>query len=241
MRRRKMIFATLALALCGVLATALWLREPVYEGVKLHAWAESASTNAIGVAMPVLPDRWRKVFQSVGPQGVPFYLKWLGYKQSRLGKASLCVANRWDRWFGLNWDLETHLEHRAYGAALAFTALGENGQEAIPTLLNYITNSTSASDFGLPIMCLSFIGRPAIPPLLSLSTNSNYEIRDWSIGKLTRQWSDERVIPQLTLLLQHPDYRTRAEATNGMVWLECMLSERNYVPVQPRRGKANKP
>jgi hypothetical protein len=88
--------------------------------------------------------------------------------------------------------------------------------------LNYATNSNSSLDFRRAIICLDAIGQPAVPALISLSTNNNYEIRDWSIRSMTRQWNDERVLAQLTLLRQHPDSGTRAIATNRLAWVEAM-------------------
>jgi hypothetical protein len=238
MRSRKIIIGILAVVVCGVLAVVFWRREPAYGGKKLHAWAELAGTPNGSAYMRIefLPAPTREAFEAVGPRGMPFYLEWLGYMQSSVIRPEIYLAKRCDQRLGSRWKLEERLQRRAYGAALAIGGLGEQAREAIPRLMTLITNSTTEPSCAY--LCLRWIGRPAIPAMISLTTNENIQIRKLSMRDLTisiraEKIPDPRILDQLRLLLKYPDHETRVAATNSLEWAERLATQRNYHYVFP--------
>jgi hypothetical protein len=219
MKSRRTIFLTVPLLiLCGGLAAVFWPEkpEPVYNGRTLSSWVldpGSSSYLSFGAKEAVL---------SAGPDGIPVYLKWLQYKQSTLKKAEHFLAVRCNRWFGPCWRTDDPRQRGPWGAQLAFAVLQDKGQDAIPALFSQITRSGSVDSFLPALRCLGSIGRPAIPALITLTTNDNSDIREWSAGTLVKEWKDERVIPHLTLLLNHPSHATRVAVTNCMDYVAAV-------------------
>src|SRR4051795_810107 len=122
-RPRKLLFGmfALTLALIGVLAVALWPEkpEPVYEGRKLSEWILATHSQ---------PEEARLALQSIGTNGIPYYLEWIRYKPSIARRAQFRLADYAHRWLGSQWVPVDRKVDRARGAAHALIMLGERAE-----------------------------------------------------------------------------------------------------------------
>jgi hypothetical protein len=220
-RRRKIIIEFLALVVCGVLAAVFWPEkpEPVYKGKKLSEWVDQAGAqdSLSGVSEAV---------DAIGANGIPFYLEWMGYEPGFVKRAEYKLARNTRSWFHVKWEVRDTKFIRAEGACLALRALGDTAEPAIPQLLAWATNTSTAvsppyvyqSDFG--ISGLINIGRPAIPAFLSLMTNADAGVRTSAAFRSRELYGSRAILAQLRLCLQDPDRRVRAAAKYALQWFE---------------------
>src|SRR3954467_12452352 len=140
MRRRKLIIGILALVLCVVLAFVFWPEkpEPVYKGRKLSEWVMGVKTFAGS-------SEARLALQSIGTNGIPYYLEWIRYKPSIARRAQFRLADYAHRWLGSQWVPVDRKVDRARGAAHALIMLGERAELAIPQYVAFITNNPALS------------------------------------------------------------------------------------------------
>jgi hypothetical protein len=219
MRRRKVIIGILALVVCAVLAVVFWPEkpEPVYKGRKLSEWVRELTVS--GIRSTDKDAEIQEAIVAIGTNGFPFYMEWLSYQPNLIKKGIMYSAGFANGWFDIPWHPYAEVE-RAMGVQVAFSILGAQGQPAIPQLNWYATNSTSESVREGAMGCLGEIGRPSIPILLILMTNKNPQIRQLAVGKACRFGRNKSAVAQMTALLQDPDRRVRAMATNGLDWIK---------------------
>jgi hypothetical protein len=217
MSRRKIILGLLALVLCGLFAAAFWpekeMPEPIYKGRKLSEWTVAA-TKTSPEAMLAL--------QTIGTNGLPFYLDWIGYKPGISKRAQFKLAGYGNKWFGLKWVPGDTEFTRANGALQALAMLGEGAEPAIPQFIAFATNvaalharTFSVNDPLSGYLGLAQIGRPAVPAFLFLMTNQDPRVRASAVT-MSMQNYDTSLVAQVRASLQDKDYRVRSAATNVM-------------------------
>jgi hypothetical protein len=219
MRHRKIILGLLALVVVGILAAALWPEksEPVYKGKKLSEWL--VSTNSMGVQ----PEEARLALQSIGTNGIPYYLEWIRYKPSIARRAQFRLADYAHRWLGSQWVPVDRKVDRARGAAHALIMLGERAELAIPQYVAFITNNPALSHSNPPslddamsgYLLLAQIGAPSVPAFLSLMTNQDPRIRATAVAYSMQNY-DTSLVAQVRISLRDSDHRVRLAATNVM-------------------------
>jgi hypothetical protein len=217
MRRRKTILGILALVVCGVLAVVFWPEkpEPVYKGKRLSEWVVdfgSNQPNALAEAVEAI--------ETLGTNGIPYYLKWIRCQPSFLKSVQSRLVARSCNLLNLSAPKDNKLL-RAWGAYVALAQLGERAEPAIPQLLEYITNSGGASYYGMPeshdaVDALVEIGRPALPALLSLTTSSNEGVRLMGIEACKQFCTDAQLVGKIERMLRDSDWQVRSKATNLM-------------------------
>jgi hypothetical protein len=217
MRRRKVTIGVLAVVLCAVLVEVFWPEkpEPVYKGRTLSEWVEFrvAKKEVIETSTAI---------EAVGTNGIPFYVEWIRYEPGFFKVAQTKLAEKARDWLHVKWTPQDPSPDRAYGAYLALRALGERAAPAIPQLLVCATNISTKirppakqgrgdqSFYG--ISGLVNIGRPALPAVLSLTTNANPRVRTSAIFVTRAFYGSRSVLAQLRRSLQDPDPGVRAAA-----------------------------
>jgi hypothetical protein len=222
--RRKMKIGILAMVVCGVLGVVFWPQksqrkkaEPVFEGRKLSEWVIDIADDR---ASHYGPGKVAEAITAIGTDGVPFYVEWLAYKRSHLKRAELYMANSFNSVLHLGWVSGEPGELLAFGSLKALNIRRMGNVDLIPSLLACSRSSTKMRVVSLAITALRAIGPPAVPALITLTTNQNAQVRDMAMYHLVRTSADERVIAQVTLLLNHPDPHTREDATNRLSFVK---------------------
>jgi hypothetical protein len=221
MRRRNVILGILALVVCGILAVLFWPErpEPVYKGRKLSEWVSFAPRTT-------RQDETRLAIETIGTNGIPFYLEWMRYEPGHVKRAEYKLMEYTRSWFHLKWAVSDTKFIRAQGACLALRALGERAEPAIPQLLAFATNTSPTirplfeyqSDYG--IVGLISIGRPAITAFLPLMTNADARVRSSAAFGSRGFYGSRSILAQLRLCVQDPDARVRAAAKYALQWFE---------------------
>ncbi|MDB6033503.1 MAG: hypothetical protein JWM16_3841 [Verrucomicrobiales bacterium] len=221
MPNRKWLLIILGLICFGVLGLGVaWKSakpEPVYKDITLSVWVRGPVNTVLDGHD--YPEHNKEALYAIGTNGIPFYLEWLQYEPGRLKQAQLFIAEKLNHWFGLDWN-PNFIAARSVGAELAFTVLGPRAQVAIPTLVKYATDSSSAMIKARAIRALGDIGLPAVPALLTLMTNHDVSVRSLVLFQARRLDSKRQVIEQVQLLLADPSPRIRKEAGTVLDWLE---------------------
>ncbi|EEF63313.1 hypothetical protein [Pedosphaera parvula] len=90
MKKRNRILITLAItvALCGLTFTALFSREPSYQGKCLSAWIKDLQAEA-----PETKNQAREAVREIGVNGMPLILGLLHSQDSPLKLKSVALAN----------------------------------------------------------------------------------------------------------------------------------------------------
>ena len=191
--------------------------EPIFEGRKLSEWVMDIADDR---SSHYGPGKVAEAITAIGTNGMPFYVEWLGYKRSHLKTVELRLADTCNSLLRLSWVPEEPGELLAFGSLKALNVRRMGNGDCIPALLACSGSSTNMRKASLAITCLRSIGCPAVPALISLTTNQNSQVRDMAMYHLVRTSADDRVIAQVTLLLNHPDPHTRADATNRLKFVK---------------------
>lgn len=172
-RRKWMIgLALLAMAVIPIIALLQPNKEPSYKGKSLSEWIVLRSKT------PGSDPDIEEAIAQIGTNGVPYYVKWLGYEQPSLKasfyaylKSLLVKAPRATM-------ADDQKVHRATGAALALETLGPKAVIALYELARLATGPgiTSSSDELRLVavratLALPWLGEQALPPLLYALTN----------------------------------------------------------------------
>jgi hypothetical protein len=210
MRHRKVIIAILPLVACGILAAIFWPEkpEPVYKGKKLSEWVVEVATKGSS-------KEANDAVQSIGTNGISFYLKWIGYRPSWLERSKTEIAYKMP-WLRLDCSPDERMS-RSMGAAFAMLWLKERAEPAIPQLLSYAKNINEGSmddrsgEYALTL--LAGMGAAGVPAMLSLMTNENPVVRACAIYD-AKDSGDSAIVAQIQKALQDPHPRVRKMATD---------------------------
>jgi hypothetical protein len=229
MRRRKLIFGILVLMLLGVLAAMLWPEEPepVYKGRKLSEWLKLRVMKKDVIETST-------AIETIGTNGIPFYIEWIRYEPGFFKLAQTKVAEKARDWFHVRWTPQDPYPDRAYGAYLALKALGERAEPAIPQLLACATNiaprirppakAGRGDQAYYGILSLINIGRPARSAVLSLMTNADARVRAPATFGAREFYGSRSILAQLRSSLKDPDPVVRSAAKSSMEAFENDLN-----------------
>jgi hypothetical protein len=202
------------------LAVVFWPEkpEPVYKGKKLSEWVMEPH-GFIGCRGGGWSTEARHAISAIGREGIPFYLKWIGYEPGPFARAKLLITKKAMDWFNLHWQTKDSKLTRAEGAAFAFSVLGQDGKVAIPELLTYALCLGAPSRSRSAMASLGYMGDAAIPALISLTTNQNREVRMEAMELSISLGFDKSGMENLSMLLRHPDPAIRQDAETTVRWI----------------------
>jgi HEAT repeat protein len=176
MKRAKIAFAVLAVALVGVIvwqAAQPGEREPVYEGKPLSAFlgecfrvapADSGTGNFLCVGEA------SQAVRQAGTNAIPVLLRLLRSRDSALKSKVLRLLAR--QQVVKVHDIPAEVWNEL--ASCGFEALGANAQAAVPELIEIANQNISWESKSSAIESLGYVGPPAkqaVPCLLKWSTN----------------------------------------------------------------------
>lgn len=202
-------------------------REPVYAGKPLSEWLRLYK-QPNGAVAPVQPQEAADAVRQIGTNALPLLVTWVQEEQE--------VPPWRDHLFGLayHWNFgQGFLEliagpqlHAAY-AIRGFIILGEAGRGAVPGLARVAREGKQPS-CELAIEALSYLGKDALPPILSMSTNSNLTLRRAALASLSQmRYLGTNARPAIVFLIQclhNPDLARCAADTLGGLHLESGIS-----------------
>ena len=200
--------AGLLITVSGVIAwQVIRLREPVYQKKSLSTWLKTYDQAETTEAQQAL--------QSIGTNAIPFLLDNLRARDSVV-KLKLATL-------GLPY---TPAAARHIRAERAFSALGEQGSNAAPSLSQIYEDNASPSSrraAGNSLVEIGPAARVAIPALIRTATSTNAEVRAFAVYTLGRMALETAVvIPVLLKALQDPDREVRYNAAFGLSALAFM-------------------
>jgi hypothetical protein len=222
--RRRVTIAMLVIV-CATLVFAIWPKaaspEPIYKGRVLSDWLKS-----IPIGSLIIPKETKEALQTIGTNGIAFYLRWMDYRPGCIERAKSAFNLKTG---GLIQSDPLAMEPRmrlAWQAHVALVNLGARGQCAIPQILEFITNSPEPSASGpispsnpdFAISILSGIGRAAVPAICSLMTNTHLrpDVRVVAIVQPGMLPLDTNSIASLNTLLTDPNPKLREAASSTL-------------------------
>jgi hypothetical protein len=205
-RRGLLITAACALAVSVIVAWLLRDNEPQYRGRSLHHWVEILGDPEL------VYDRSPYATQALrhaGTNALPLLLKWAAYevKPSPVKELADHLTRRNPSGYFVkafrHWAMSR--DNRANGTVVAFGELGGIAEPAIPVLRELAGTSADQGCALRAVECLTAMGEPALPALLSLSTNSNTAVRVYVTVCLTHFGNNPEVIAALARSLNDSD------------------------------------
>ena len=168
-KRRRIIlicFGIVVIFAALVLAVAFWPggAEPEYQGKKLSEWVNSDWN-----------DETVAGIRAIGTNAVPFLLKWLVSEPPRWRVKLVSSYQTHPNWIGRRFVMnKLSINKSAYKpgqAVTGFLALGEKASMAVPKLTAIAQEKRpgSAGKAKVAIICLSFLGKDALHPLLAIA------------------------------------------------------------------------
>jgi hypothetical protein len=195
--------------------------EPVYKGRKLSEWVDQAA------AQNDFNRETTHAIQVIGTNGIPFYLRWFGYRAGLFYRIERTLAVPARRWLNVQWQPGVLETRRALFSYLALTELGERAAPAIPKLLTYAKRPpdpqqpSSMSEPRTTIMLLGYMGRPGVDAYLSLVTYQDARMRAFAIGQAATFYRNFYLDPEVATefkrrSLEDPDFEVRVAGTNAL-------------------------
>ena len=202
------------LALAGIFAAAatavIALRptpEPSHLGTPLHTWAHIYYSNFFENPDSKETAQAAEAIRAMGNQALPPLLHWIQYEEKpwRQKVATATHALPFSK------PLVTALERpqsRALDAEQAFTALGEQASNAVPTLVKLLRQPGAPNISMRAYNALTHTGQSALYPLLSVLADSNAPNRELAAGAISllqglSKQSAEAAVQSLLPLLNH--------------------------------------
>ena len=195
--KRRIVFALCALAAGGLVAIAVWpsQKEPDYKGKKLSEWVNDGViiTQFGGRNRVWTMEQSAEALRHMGTNALPFLVKWLAYQRPAWRKAAFSSYCK----LPLRFQNDS-IRRRIYGVDPAtrrdavlwcFWILGSDARPAIPDLVELTKTPKAARD---AILCLGFIGAPAMPALTKLADSPDERLRSQATlaihGVMPRPW-----------------------------------------------------
>jgi hypothetical protein len=229
--RRKWLFLTVGLA--ALIALLLFLtreREPSYKGKSLSEWTMLRSK-------PSQDPEVEEAIIQIGTNGIPYYLKWIEYEQPLVKQVYYFYLDKLLRTIKSDKRVWDDNISRAWGAEEAFRTLGPRAAPAFNELAALATGPRIASTNDAELFvakratfALSWLGAPALPPLMNALTNKQNLIPDSAVRGIGRMGSN--ALPAVPVLMD-----CTASTNLYLAWLairalgELQLEPARVVPV----------
>jgi HEAT repeat protein len=151
--------------------------QPTAEGASLERWVfqfvESDLDNPDSPESKQAADALR----AIGNEGIPYLLKWMNVESSSWRRQLDNAVSKLPHSSQLSAMIEKP-GIRANFSVHAFRALREQGSNAIPTLIQFLTNTNKPETAMGASMVLGYIGKPAVPALVEMLGNAQLPNRD---------------------------------------------------------------
>jgi hypothetical protein len=233
MRRRWYYIWGTLLAGCVIAAVVFWPSgEPSYQGRSLSQWVldleiatREHSRVPSGAPEHKYHDITNAIFQ-IGSKGIPYYLRWLDYKQSSMSTRALeflndkAPDNKLTRTLIEKLDQPSRFSLLQDGSLEAFRILGASAEPAIPGLIQLL-KSTNDNSLEYGSEALAFIGPKGLPPLMdALADPSNLNRRSicLDIGMIMRT-NAKPAIPLLIRCLKDNDPKLHGTAALSLEYI----------------------
>jgi hypothetical protein len=220
-------------AVAGLVGLAWYRnREPSYEGKSLSEWLKAYRTPAWSTSH-IVSQPAADAVRHIGTNALPFLVSWIQEMRTGFPKWKEPLFSAVFHWKPGTPGRETLLdsmasrEIRASCAIWGFEILGETARPAIPDLVR-IANEGKTPSSELAIGALSYLGKDALPPLLSMITNTDLQIRRDAFSSLSQmRYLGTNAHPAVVLLiqcLQNPGLAKDAAGTLGRLHLESDIA-----------------
>jgi hypothetical protein len=181
--RRTILVALICATACVVVAISLPRKEPSHAGYSLSCWVKLLSDiNEQDFGPDCTHDKAPDAIVAIGTNALPFLVEWLKYEG---GRTPVRDAVNWSiqkvpvlgKIHGLEaWAFRDTKIVRKAGALNAFRILGPTGAPAIPELFRVARQNPRGGGVSIgpqfqAVEALAYIGKAALPTLLSIATN----------------------------------------------------------------------
>lgn len=188
MKRSRALAILSGCALLTILASALWPREPTYEGKSLSSWLGLLPAPNRGFLGP--RQAAQDAVIQIGTNGLPYMLRWMRYDPPPWRRRAVVAVDQLPNGFPgrkrlLEW-LRGKNESLRASAVAGLATLGTNASPAIPELTLMMQNWKTEPYWTNALYVLAFMGDSALPPLIGALTNRNYPstLRYWASDRL---------------------------------------------------------
>lgn len=213
-RRKRILFATAMLAL-GLAVLFYTRREPKYHGRTLTQWFEAARADG---ADATVMNEWNTAVYVLGTNDLQRLARRVSFDVNRcfprkvltLLPDTITPRRLSEHLFDRMRKLETH----ANNAMAVFRVLGSHGAPAIPELTEIALHGPIAPAHRA-VDCLGYIGEPAIPALIMVTTNpqpQNFRAFGW-LSVFTNSPEARQIVIQFS---QDPNFEVLARAHVGI-------------------------
>jgi hypothetical protein len=196
-------------------------REPEYQGKKLSAWLEIRNRET--GQTPSEYERANEAIRQIGTNALPYLLRWIRDDPNPRRTRLMVVVERWlparlRRIYGVGHDLA---ERRRVWAIQCFFGLGESATSAIPDLVQLMNDTNSPSVSAAAMHALACVGKPSLPHLLAVLSDSNRvdraEAANW-IANFADHYGTNGIVavPVLVKCLQGNDTRVAGESAGAL-------------------------
>jgi hypothetical protein len=195
---RGVLLILLVCCVAAAVACLGWMRkrEPEYKGKTLSEWL-IAYRQPYGAVAPVISEEAAQAIRQIGTNGAPFLVKWIreSRKMPRWKDTLLALTQR-------NPQLPSESELRAMRAVWGFKILGPDAQAVIPDLVQ-VANQGNTERAPLAIGALGYLGKDALPSLLTWATNRGFQFRAAAIAATGRMgYLGTNAHPAVVMLIQ---------------------------------------
>lgn len=156
-----------------------WDSQPGYQGIKLSDWLDSIKGGRANQYQTVWPVDAEKAIQTIGTNGLPYLMKWVGYEKAGWKVGFAAAYRKWPRWLILKPLLDRlsydHGERLGDNAVIAFRILGRDAAPAVPQLITVLRDKQRPTASRRAVICLGSIGPPArsaLPDLKEIATGA---------------------------------------------------------------------
>ncbi len=242
MRRRPFITILCAGVLAATVIALVWPRErePEYKGKKLSEWIIlSYQSRVPPETRPI--DQARDAVQQIGTNAIPFLLQWIRYEPTAWRRKILSYRDMgWDN-FLIRILLRDSRDERAGRGQRGLELLGTNAIIALPDLAKSISDQTAPYTAKRAARAMGYIGKDALPPLLTEATNHNNAQRFTiilTLGYLGYLGTNALpAVPVLIDCLQDTNYLIRMVAARSLGGLQ--LQPEIVLPALARLASTN--
>jgi HEAT repeat protein len=219
--KKRRLMLVLAGVLAVVIAFVVWPgeREPEYQGKKLSEWLRRHQKREN-------PDEAANAVRQISTNALSFLLAWLEVDDLRPWKMSLLRrVSAYPRIHNSRLFLKvlriSDSDHNRINALHGFEILGPDAREAIPALKRMMNDATPDGGGHLATVALSYIGKDALPVLLSALSDEAQTNRSriaMCIGAYMRDLGRDAdpAAPMLIKLTKGPDKDLATAATRAL-------------------------
>lgn len=155
--------------------------EPRYDGRSLSEWVVALTDYSPDGE----PEQAEEAIRQIGTNALPFLVQYCRYRPARWRLKSVAALEAVGEWLGRDWGQPPNrCQVRAEGALAALRIFGPEAAVAIPTLTQILETPGDDEHTMHAIFALGYIGIQALPPLMTVLTNSPSPLRSYAAMSL---------------------------------------------------------